>query len=105
MLERSSGEQKFPNAQPEPPLVQPEAITSCPAAGRMGAETNPTSPQSHGVVESSHGVVESSHGVVERHGVVESTQNSRSIREHKLKYFILCSEQGIEDKSTKDEGF
>lgn len=92
MPNHSVREEFFPNAQPESPLVQPEAITSCPAAGRMGAETNPTSPQSHGVVESSH-------------GVVESTQNSRSIRGHKLKYFILCSEQGIEDKSTKDEGF
>ena len=40
MLDRHFGEESFPNIQPKPPLVQPEALSFCPIACYLGEETN-----------------------------------------------------------------
>lgn len=39
MLTHSFHEETFPNIQPEPPLVQIEAISSCPIAYHLEGET------------------------------------------------------------------
>ena len=41
VLHNSFGEEIFPDIRSEPPLVQLEAVSSCPVAGYLGAETNP----------------------------------------------------------------
>ncbi|KAK4828439.1 hypothetical protein QYF61_026596 [Mycteria americana] len=41
MLDNPSSEVKFPNIQPKPPLVQLEAISSCPITCCLGEETDP----------------------------------------------------------------
>ncbi|KAK4821603.1 hypothetical protein QYF61_025180 [Mycteria americana] len=41
MLDNPFGEVKFPNIQSKPPLVQLEAISSCPITCYLGEETNP----------------------------------------------------------------
>ncbi|KAK4825176.1 LOW QUALITY PROTEIN: hypothetical protein QYF61_024656, partial [Mycteria americana] len=41
MLDNPFSEVKFPNIQSKPPLVQPEAISSCPITCYLGEETNP----------------------------------------------------------------
>ncbi|KAK4823611.1 hypothetical protein QYF61_004214 [Mycteria americana] len=41
MLDNALGEEKFPNIQSKPPLVQLEAISSCPITCYLGEETNP----------------------------------------------------------------
>ena len=40
MPHHSSRKEVFPNTQSEPPLMQLEAIASCPVAGYLGEETN-----------------------------------------------------------------
>ncbi|GAB0205085.1 hypothetical protein GRJ2_002974100 [Grus japonensis] len=40
MLDHSFDEDIFPNIQPKPPLMQLEAISSCPIASYLGEETN-----------------------------------------------------------------
>ena len=40
MLDNPFGEDIFPNIQAKPPLVQPEAISSCPVACYLGEETD-----------------------------------------------------------------
>ncbi|KAK4810476.1 hypothetical protein QYF61_004256 [Mycteria americana] len=41
MLDNPLGEEKFPNIQSKPPLVQLEAISSCPITCYLGEETDP----------------------------------------------------------------
>ncbi|KAK4814532.1 hypothetical protein QYF61_022021 [Mycteria americana] len=41
MLDNPLGEEKFPNIQAKPPLVQLEAISSCPITCYLGEETDP----------------------------------------------------------------
>ncbi|KAK4814157.1 hypothetical protein QYF61_009975 [Mycteria americana] len=41
MLDNPFGEENFPNIQSKPPLVQLEAISSCPMAYYLGQETDP----------------------------------------------------------------
>ncbi|KAK4823575.1 hypothetical protein QYF61_003579 [Mycteria americana] len=41
MLDNPFSEEKFPNIQSKPPLVQLEAISSCPITGYLGEETDP----------------------------------------------------------------
>ncbi|KAK4822062.1 hypothetical protein QYF61_008871 [Mycteria americana] len=54
MLENPLGEEKFPNIQSKPPLVQLEAISSCPITCYLGEETDPhLSTTSFQVVEES----------------------------------------------------
>ncbi|KAK4814505.1 hypothetical protein QYF61_021568 [Mycteria americana] len=43
MLDNPFSEEKFPNIQSKPPLVQLEAISSCPITCYLGEETDPTS--------------------------------------------------------------
>lgn len=45
MLDHSFTDEIFPNIQPEPPLMQLEAICSRPGGGYLGEDTDPTSPQ------------------------------------------------------------
>jgi len=40
MPDNAFGEEIFPNIQSKPPLMQLEAISSCPIAGYLGEETN-----------------------------------------------------------------
>jgi len=40
MLHNPFGEEIFPNIQSKPPLVQHEAMTSCPVACYLGEETD-----------------------------------------------------------------
>ncbi|KAK4812332.1 hypothetical protein QYF61_017109 [Mycteria americana] len=54
MLDNPLGEEKFPNIQSKPPLVQLEAISSCPITCYLGEETDPhLSTTSFQVVEKS----------------------------------------------------